>query len=225
MKKENFAGIDVLRFLAATLVCLFHIAFMNTKAPQSAAFAISGGTFDYEFIHPLTSIGWVGVQVFFVISGFVIFGSAKGSAAAFARGRVLRLYPAVWVCAPISLLLSLAFAAYPSSEALTRIARSVLLWPKGNWVDGVYWTLGIEIFFYFVVFILLALNVGRTIRWFCVILGTISSTYWLLQWGMQNQVEFPLLQQLPQLNSFGRYFELSLIPHGCYFAIGAIFYR
>jgi peptidoglycan/LPS O-acetylase OafA/YrhL len=224
MKKENFAGIDVLRFLAATFVGLFHIAFMNTRSPGSSAFLISGGTFDYAAIHPLTSIGWVGVQVFFVISGFVIFGFAKGTASAFARSRALRLFPAVWICAPISLLICLAFAAYPSSEALTRIVRSLLLWPKGNWVDGVYWTLGIEICFYLVVFVHLACNARRAIFWFCLMIGTMSASYWLAHWGMQGQFDFPLVQRLTQIDSFERYFELSLIPHGCYFAIGAVLY-
>jgi exopolysaccharide production protein ExoZ len=57
--------------------------------------------------HPLaqfTWFGWVGVEVFFVISGFVITNSARGaSPIEFLKGRVLRLYPAAWICATLSL--------------------------------------------------------------------------------------------------------------------------
>jgi peptidoglycan/LPS O-acetylase OafA/YrhL len=222
MNTKNFAGIDVLRFAAAILVCLFHIAFMNTMAPESDAAVISGGHYSYSILHGLTSIGWVGVQVFFVISGFVILGSARGSATAFARSRILRLYPAVWICAPISLAIALTYAAYPYSEALTRIVRSMLLWPKGNWVDGVYWTLGIELVFYTVVCALLALNARRHISMACLVIGVCSATYWLLQWAVGKQAAFGPLHDVLQGNALGRYFELSLIPHGCFFAIGAL---
>ncbi len=224
MKTNNFAGLDLLRFLAAACVCLFHLAFMNTMAPNSAAYLISGGAHHYDAIHDFTSVGWVGVQIFFVISGFVIFGSTKVNAAAFVRGRFLRLYPAVWICAPISLAIAIAFAAFPIAEVPTRIVRSVLLWPKGNWVDGVYWTLGIEIVFYAIVFLLLAINARRHIVWICLALGSVSSTYWLLQLGWSEETAHPLLQNVMQLKTLGRYFELSLIPHGCYFAIGALLY-
>jgi peptidoglycan/LPS O-acetylase OafA/YrhL len=224
MKMKNFAGIDLLRFWAAMLVCFFHLAFMNTTTPKSASAIISGSTYDFAAVHALTSVGWVGVQIFFVISGFVIFGSAKASAGAFARSRFLRLYPAAWICAPISLLISLAYAAYPTSETVTRIVRSMILFPKGNWVDGVYWTLGIEIAFYCVVFVLLALNARRAIVWFCLALGSLSASYWLIFWAAQNLDVALSLQSVLPVSSWGRYFELSLIPHGCYFAIGAVFY-
>jgi peptidoglycan/LPS O-acetylase OafA/YrhL len=136
----------------------------------------------------------------------------------------LRLYPAAWICAPIALLVSIAFAAYPASESFTRFIRSMILFPKGNWVDGVYWTLGIEIAFYFAVFVLLALNARRAIVWFCLVLGFFSASYWLIFWGVQNLDALSSLQAILHLKSWGRYFELSLIPHGCYFAIGAVLY-
>jgi len=155
MNDKNFSGLDGLRFFAAVIVCLYHIAFLSWIKPDSAAAIISDNAYQFADFSGLLSVGWVGVEIFFVISGFVITFSADVGAWHFLRSRILRLYPAVWFCAPISLLISLFYGAFSISEVPTRIVRSMLLWPKGNWVDGVYWTLGIEMSFYFLIFLLL----------------------------------------------------------------------
>jgi peptidoglycan/LPS O-acetylase OafA/YrhL len=142
-----------LRFFAALIVCLYHIAFLSWIKPDSAASIISGNTYRFDDFSGVLSVGWVGVEIFFVISGFVIAFSANVGAWHFLRGRILRLYPAVWFCGPFALAISLSSGAFPFSEFPTRIVRSLLLWPKGNWVDGVYWTLGIEMSFYFLVYL------------------------------------------------------------------------
>jgi peptidoglycan/LPS O-acetylase OafA/YrhL len=55
---------------------------------------------------PRFHFGWVGVEIFFVISGFVIAFTAEGaSSRAFLRSRVLRLVPGPWICATIALVL------------------------------------------------------------------------------------------------------------------------
>ncbi|TIT70941.1 MAG: acyltransferase, partial [Mesorhizobium sp.] len=66
--------------------------------------------------------GWVGVQVFFVISGFVIAFSAENSTPLkFFEARVRRLAPAVWVCAPVSaIVLLLVGLLLFSSDLLAR---------------------------------------------------------------------------------------------------------
>ncbi len=78
-------GLDIVRFLAAAMVVLFHYTWKNQQA---------GPAFDS---------GWVGVEIFFVISGFVIASSANNvTAIAFIRRRFSRLYPAAICCAIIS---------------------------------------------------------------------------------------------------------------------------
>src|SRR5436305_15044411 len=80
--KEYIYGLDIMRFTAALSVAVFHFTWQTENAW-------------------LMPCGWVGVQIFFVISGIVIANSAYGATApSFAFGRFLRLYPAAW-CAVI----------------------------------------------------------------------------------------------------------------------------
>ena len=75
--------------------------------------------------------------------------------------------PAIWIIAPITLavLFAIQFAP-PDESARFKFVRSVLLLPMGPWVDGVYWTLPIEVSFYALVFALLSVDrfiwIGRT---------------------------------------------------------------
>lgn len=152
--------------------------------------------------------GWVGVEIFFVISGFVIVYSANGTAWQFLRSRLLRLVPGVWVCAPITALLLLFYTPYPAGDIIRRFARSLAFWPFPQWVDGVYWTLGIEIVFYGVIFILLMARLQKLIVPSLTIIGSSSALFWLFHLASP----FPLSREL----------ELTLLPHGCFFAIGGL---
>jgi peptidoglycan/LPS O-acetylase OafA/YrhL len=81
---------------------------------------------------PYTWFGWVGVEIFFVISGFVIANSAsKSSPKEFLFGRALRLYPAVWIASTLSLVILLIFLREKASEFILPYFQAMLLIPKG----------------------------------------------------------------------------------------------
>lgn len=139
-------SLDMLRGLAAILVVLFHYTTRFSEIYPN----YGGGA--------AVSFGHVGVQVFFLISGYVIFMSLErirgqgAGIAEFAKARVLRLYPLFW----ISVLLTFSFVAIfglPGREVgfhdailnLTMIPRLI----GAEYVDGVYWTLEVELIFYF----------------------------------------------------------------------------
>jgi peptidoglycan/LPS O-acetylase OafA/YrhL len=65
----------------------------------------SGGVFFY--FHSLASYTWfcwVGVEIFFVIFGFVIVhASESASPAKFLKSRALQLFPAALICATLTL--------------------------------------------------------------------------------------------------------------------------
>src|SRR5689334_12900580 len=83
----------------------FHFGYYGWASQVSTRGAMWAHATAFPELLPMTWFGWVGVQIFFVISGFVIANSANAvSPIAFARSRVLRLYPAVWLCAPVTLM-------------------------------------------------------------------------------------------------------------------------
>ena len=150
-KADYFYELDLLRFLAALSVVLFHYTFLNaTESDSVASYPMLSGIFKY---------GYLGVELFFIISGFVILlTAAKKDWQGFVVSRVARLYPAFWVAVTLTTL----FVILLSSQA--DISVSEYLWNLtmlGNLVnveniDPVYWTLQVELKFYFWVFIILS---------------------------------------------------------------------
>lgn len=148
----EYPGIDVIRFLSALLVIGFHVGFSVWQDGRRTPFAIPGAVAFPESASAFW-FGWVGVEIFFVISGLVIAQSAVGkSCGEFARSRVLRLYPAVWICAPLTALVLLyASTSSPRHIALQLLGSFTLSPVFLPYIDGQYWTLGVEIVFYAVV--------------------------------------------------------------------------
>jgi len=69
VQKNHLVGIDLLRFFAAFSVMAFHMAFWSWAPNISTPRSISGGVFRYPEVSALSASGWVGVEIFFVISG------------------------------------------------------------------------------------------------------------------------------------------------------------
>src|SRR4051812_23206228 len=70
-------GLDLIRFFAASLVLMFHLAFFSWGSSAGLNYRLAGAPTSPELV--FMNAGWVGVEVFFVLSGFVIAQSAKGS--------------------------------------------------------------------------------------------------------------------------------------------------
>ena len=119
------SSIQVLRGVAAVMVVLFHVLGFQ--------------------------IGSDGVDIFFVISGFVMFHTNRdvfgraGAAILFLKRRILRIAPLYWLCT--------AFALWPGVE-LKSLAASVLFVPIRSGDGSIHtvlapgWTLNFEMFFY-----------------------------------------------------------------------------
>lgn len=154
----QYQSLDGMRFLAAFAVMIYHFGDFAARAPL-ADFGIRaaiGHEVAYPWLSPFVWWGFLGVELFFFISGFVIALSAEGrSAFAFARARLLRLMPAFWALVVVCFLVTLAYTTAPLSATLDLLVRSLVLYPTGPWLDGVYWTLTVEIVFYAAVAVLL----------------------------------------------------------------------
>jgi len=115
------------------------------------------------------SLGFAGVDIFFVISGFIMAHTSSGHAGAadsfdFARRRLARIFSGYW---PFFIVAVILFASYrPEHFAESDLLKSFLLWPQplNHVLLEVTWTLSYELYFYllFSLLILLAGPRGRT---------------------------------------------------------------
>ena len=209
--KQAFGGIDILRFLAAVSVALYHYCFFVWAFPQGIAGRVAlvppqpalGNAFSW---------GWIGVEVFFVISGLVIAFSAEGATPwKFAIARFKRLVPAVLICAPITAGLLFSMDVYSAKSALSLTARTIAFIPVTPWVDSVYWTLAVEIAFYALVWMLLAFRRVHWLESLAITIGLLSAAFWVLI----------TLLGLAHLAAT-RMLDLLLVHHGCFFAFGVM---
>jgi len=161
--KDRFYEIDLLRFLAALAVVLYHYTFRG--------FAEGGySPVEYPVLGEIFKYGLYGVQLFFIISGFVILMTAsKRDAPNFVISRITRLYPAFWAC----VTLTAGFILWKGGELFQVGLVQYLLnltmisgFAGVEMVDGVYWTLLVEIKFYALIFVLLLFGQIKRIEWF-----------------------------------------------------------
>jgi peptidoglycan/LPS O-acetylase OafA/YrhL len=156
--------IDGLRLLAAVMVVLCHFTGSNYPADH---FAVWGKPVAQVFPHvwDVTVYGATGVQLFFIISGFVILMSCWGrTLPEFVASRISRLYPAYWVAVALTALLLLVI--WPGWKPIT--VRDVMInltmmqhpYRVPN-IDAVYWTLWFELTFYFLIGLVLLTGVTR----------------------------------------------------------------
>lgn len=149
----RLAALDVTRLIAALAVMLFHwTAFHHTywagaERDQTAAEV-------WPTLSLVSSWGNLGVQLFFIISGFVILLSCWGrSPARFIASRVGRLYPAYLVA--VLAAAALQFVIWPDMgtnrepwELLPNLTMFQGGFPGVGHLDAVYWTLWVEMKFY-----------------------------------------------------------------------------
>src|ERR1700736_5214925 len=102
-QQSQILGLDLLRCTAAIMVMLYHYAcFMPVWYWGFNRAAYEPGI-SFHALIPYSWFGWMGVQIFFVISGFVIaYSSNHATPVWFLKSRFLRLFPTLWVCSLIT---------------------------------------------------------------------------------------------------------------------------
>lgn len=201
-------GLDAVRFLAAVIVLLFHTGWKN----QYGALPVING--------------WAGVEIFFIISGFVICGSSRGvTPLAFVRRRIARLYPAAICC----LLLDYAFlrifgvsAAFsiglPVNASKVALLSSLTLFGF-PYLVGSLWTLSIELGFYTLVFLFIARGATHRMHWLAY--GMILwSAPWLIAFSLSI---FGLIPMQVEPLGYG-YINMTFLRHGCFFGLGILLF-
>lgn len=204
-------GLDLVRFLAAMLVAIYHLGFKARAIGGSTLNTALGMLDRFPPGYRFTWWGWIGVQVFFVVSGAVIAYSARGSdASGFALRRVERLLPALIVAVAIAVPVAIGIFGMAAAQAGWLALKTLAFVPWGPWIIGQFWTIPVEVAFYAAVCVLLAAGGGNRVMdilaWW---LGLASCAYWLLV-------------TLGMVAPGGRLSELLLLQHGVYFALGIV---
>lgn len=147
--RRRLAVLDGLRLCAALGVVAYHYTAFDSGVRRAWGDHPSA---EFPLLSRVTSYGWLGVELFFLISGFVICMSCWGrDAGAFFRSRVTRLFPAYWAAVAITFVVSRVwwgqYTKTPATDAALNL--TMLQEPLGAAsVDGVYWTLWVEATFY-----------------------------------------------------------------------------
>jgi peptidoglycan/LPS O-acetylase OafA/YrhL len=149
-RRENrLRALDGLRLIAALMVAGYHYGGRDGEVVQAWG---SSPRHQFPTLHNLFAYGCLGVQVFFVISGFVICMSGWGRPLrSFFASRASRLLPAYWAAIIIvTAAFALPFVAYKAvSPSDTLVNLTMLQQPLGvDRVLGVCWTLWTEVRFY-----------------------------------------------------------------------------
>lgn len=222
----RFQELDALRGVAALVVLLFHYSMNNAT------------------LLPFFKYGVTGVDLFFLISGFVIFRSISQvkSGAEFLINRFCRLFPTYWVA------VSFTFLIIFMNEHVVTDLKTPINW-EHYWynmtmfqyyfnvpnLDGPYWTMIVEMVFYLTMFVLLiSKSLRSTVPFFVllVLFGLLLSDFYRgegsIEFTADYFVNFPLAQyvalflggilfyRLHQTNKHR--IRLILLIIGCYLA-------
>lgn len=176
-KPVRYYEIDLLRFIAAISVALFHLTYRGYHADGLSPV-------EYPALGIVFKYGYLGVELFFIISGYVVLMSAQSKTLGqFFTSRVMRLYPAYWVACTFTFLIARLFGPHVHAPGWSPILDAPLRGYLVNMtmlqsffgiapIDGVYWTLTVELIFYFLVALLISF------QWFKHLLSVLA--VWLI---------------------------------------------
>lgn len=203
---KEIPSIGLLRGIASAMVCYFHLAYGNPNFLPPESIVRQSGEW-----------GWTGVQVFFIISGFVIPYSmfvsryTPSKVWIFIKKRIVRIEPPYLLSIVLLLLLNYLSSLVPSYKGAPfeldwkNIASHVAylnIFTGDKWLQDVYWTLAVEFQYY----LLIALVYGLIT----------SKRLWI---RLAFCISFLALMFL------GNSYKGFIMPHTAYFMIGILMFQ
>ena len=145
MDRERYEGIQIARALAALGVCYFHSWGALDRFPKGTAHPIPW----------LAEYGWLGVDLFFAVSGFVICMVVSRSdfdPRSFLIRRVFRLYPLWLLMLTLFAVMAWQWRGLLPTETAGNFVYSATLLPTENFpFYDIGWSLQHEMMFYLLV--------------------------------------------------------------------------
>ncbi len=190
--KHRIKELDALRGIAACMVVIFHISLGIREA-------------SWQF-----NVGCMGVDLFFIISGFVILMTLEKCKnwKDFAVSRFSRLYPAYWVCVTITGIAWWSVHQIPVHDFIILYFGNMTMFQFYLGIlhiDGVYWTLNVELLFYFLMLFLFLTKSLKHIE--KIGLGLIAFIF-LIRFNYSVVDQHPILQKAISALPLIRYFPL-----------------
>ncbi|HRE16529.1 MAG TPA: acyltransferase family protein, partial [Rhodocyclaceae bacterium] len=119
-------------------------------------------------VEAIARYGYLGVHLFFIISGFVILYSAQDATPrSFLASRAARLYPAFWIAATLTSIVVWVSGNPQFAVGIVDYLVNLSLFPHWfdvPYVDGAYWSLACELHFYLLVWLVLRLGLMHRIE-------------------------------------------------------------
>jgi peptidoglycan/LPS O-acetylase OafA/YrhL len=160
----RFTEIDLLRFLAAVAVMILHYGIRGFADGDHIS------PLHFPTLGPMVRYNYLGVNLFFMISGFVILMTVQGkNLQDFVVSRLVRLYPAYWVCCTLTFVVILLFARDQIYTSLPRYLLNLTMlngFFNIGGIDGPYWTLCTELKFYLLVGILVSIRQIQNVQYY-----------------------------------------------------------
>ena len=195
MEDKRFFELDALRGFAALFVMFFHF---------------TEGKTNLHFFN----LGVTAVDLFFIISGFVIFMSINkvSSGKEFIINRISRLYPTYWTCVTITYLVMLFLVKanfhfthvnIPGFKEYLANMTMFQYYLKVPNLDSPYWTMIIEMLFYLFILLLFQLKLLKRITEIGCAINIIIILNYLL---VVNKSVTNFTIYFPLLNHFALFF-------------------
>ena len=215
--KNRIQYMDGYRGLAILLVIAFHA---YTRWPELVPYGD-------QYAYPFFKIGWVGVRLFFLISGFVILMTLERSThfTQFMYRRWLRLFPAMLICSVLIFVTVGLFNARPSGiptfsslvPGLTfteiELWRTLFGFPQHD-LEGTFWSLYVEFKFYIFAALIYFWKGTR------VLIASLVALFFLASLTSIITMHFPSTYSA----TIQQWLYISSFQHFGWFAAGASFY-
>lgn len=223
MKFDRINNFGLIRLLAALQVLFCH-TIEHLELKDNKTFFFIGEKFIYYF---------PGVPIFFTVSGFLIFASFEKNHKALKEyffNRLLRLYPALWVCLLITIILLLQ--SYPGNVMDILSSKTFYFWILGQLTffqfhtpdllrfwgvgtpNGSLWTIAVEVQFYLLIpllyYFLAKKNKAKTVLICSIFSISILSNYFFGKFNHES-----LIHKLA---------AVSILPYFYCFMFGVIAY-
>lgn len=234
--------LDSFRFFAILSVMLFHYYSLWFPPNYKMSYYPYGDSYNYF------SLGWLGVEFFFIISGFVIAFTLTNtdSFIEFWKKRLIRLLPPVFLCSLITLsVFQLIDTEHviPKGGSITNFLYSItLISPDilngfmrhflihGDYINGSYWSLWPEIQFYVVASCIYFINRRKFVRNIFLINILLLGLNFVLSRILENTLTTNRLH-LPVSNEFVNSYlfwtksVFNYLRFSLFFLMGVLFYN